>query len=53
MRLLLAGGPTEVDTIVVRAKVNSEGGAIVVQAVDKVTIKGAGTASSEETGAQV
>ena len=47
------GGPTRVDTIVERAKVDSEEGVIVVQAVDKVTIKGAKTASSEETGTQV
>ena len=47
------GGPTRVDTIVERAKVDSEEGVIVVQAVDKVTIKGAMTASSEETGTQV
>ena len=53
LRLPLVGGTTEVVRIDDRARVNSEGGAIAVPAVDEVTIKRAGIASSERTGARV
>ena len=53
LRLPLEGGSTEVVRIGDRVRVNSEGGAIAVPAVDKVTTKGAEVASSERTGARV
>ncbi|MCS5556354.1 MAG: hypothetical protein VYD62_02720 [Candidatus Thermoplasmatota archaeon] len=53
LRLPLAGGSTAVVRIGDQARVNSEGGAIAVPAVDEVTIKGAGIVSSEMIGTLV